>query len=137
MWGSKEYIVSIYWLVLETFFIILNFMNSAAWNPNYCLSVGLILCGIMSSDELVNTVVCICAPLIFLQAIQGTEKGARQRLNSSIHVHALVLQKPWISLWEWKPVTSSNDSLVQMIILESLSPVVALETIILSILAIS
>lgn len=83
----------------------------------------------MSWVEPVNTVVYICAPLIFFTSQNGTEKAVRQRLNSSMHVHALVLQNLWMSLWELKPITSMNDIVVQMIIVEPFSPVIALQAI--------
>lgn len=78
-------------------FYVSNFWIYISLKTSLPLVYRLILCGIMPSDELVYTVVYICAPLIFFFFFftqqQGTEKAVRQRLNNSTFVVDLVLQK--------------------------------------------
>lgn len=80
---------------------------------------------------------CMCAHWFFTCKI-GTEKVVTKRLNSSIHVHSLLLQKTWISLWELKSQTYVNDFIGQMIILESIiNPDTGLKRISLSVITFS
>ena len=59
-------------------FFIFQIHECSSWKSSLRLVYGLILCGIMPSDELVNTVVYICAPLIFSLFPHATTTGDRE-----------------------------------------------------------